>query len=228
MLISTPVFINSEALLERTCEFMASKFYQPILVVVNRCDEPYRKELKEWSQTTGCFLYWNGVNSVASAWNVAVGQAILSGEDSVCCMNFDVQADAVTILALQKACRAEPLEIFGPIVAESDETVGVSYCCWGASTKLFHYWKSRELDSQEPFPGRFDENFYGAYYEDIDGETRLSRIGIIGKRINTKVTHEGSQTILLTDEATAAEIKYAQFLRNRKYFVKKYGYYPDG
>lgn len=70
--------------------------------------------------------------------------------------------------------------------------------------------------------GPFDENFLGAFCEDLDHHIRIHKAGMTAMCLELPFYHVGSATINTADEPVRKEIS-AQAQKNREYFKQKWG-----
>lgn len=73
--------------------------------------------------------------------------------------------------------------------------------------------------------GKFDEEFYPAYFEDNDYWYRMSLKGCSSVGIKTDISHFGSATIKSYSDARMIQ-HHQEFVKNREYYIKKWGGEP--
>jgi hypothetical protein len=133
---------------------------------------------------------------VAAAWNRIL--ELTKEDDGVIISNDDIEFSPKTFEELSTA-----LEVGHPFVE------GDGWALFGQTVGL-----TNEV-------GYYDENFWPAYYEDVDYEERLRRLGIVPfAPLSTPVKHHGwATTRALGDAAWLAEGR----ARNHAYFLQKWG-----
>jgi len=84
----------------------------------------------------------------------------------------------------------------------------------------------REVETNiEKYPGRFDQDFFPAYFEDNDFHYRIKKMGTRAVSVNNALYfHFGSRTIKEQEEIS--EHVNRTFLRNKHRFQKKWGGEP--
>lgn len=183
----------------------------------------------EWLKTQDCICFHNvAPKSVAASWNQGLRWAFSKGAEHVLVVNNDVllRPDTYRLLVADGS-------LFVTAVASDDPS------CVKPVQMPSGRWDYAEPDpaGKRPHPtmscflirskcwtdvGEFDENFKGAYGEDWDFHTRLSKIGITAYCIDLPFYHVGSATINeCADREREALMVQAE--QNREYYFQKWG-----
>lgn len=179
--------------------------------------------------------------SVAAAWNHLIRQAFKARYDYLIIANTDLvfHPDAIDNLvffaqdhleyALWTAAQWNDLRTLSTAEPGTEFDEHPHFSCFALTRKTvkdLEAWEKKHKRS-EPYPGLFDENFVGAYMEDLDYHQRLLRAGMkAAKTSSAWFYHYGSRTIKCDPELERTNLITHQ--QNRDYFAKKWGYQGDG
>ena len=158
--------------------------------------------------------------SVAASWNFGLKWLFAQGHAAVLVLNNDTELRPDTVRWL--------LADGGPFVT----AVGAV-----EKEKIEPPYTPPDPSKKRPFPdyscylirrdawdlvGPFDENFEGAFCEDLDHHIRLHKAGIKAEALELPFYHVGSATINTADADMRTEIS-TKAQRNRDYFKQKWG-----
>jgi len=181
--------------------------------------------------------------SVAASWNFGLKWLFAQGHAAVLVLNNDTElrpdtvrwllADGGPFVTAVGAAEKEKIapQIFGSIKG-GVFTKGKEF-----EIQPEEYYAPPDPAMKRPFPdyscylirrecwdivGPFDENFLGAFCEDLDHHIRIHKAGMSAMCLELPFYHVGSATINTADEPLRKDIS-AQAQKNREYFKKKWG-----
>lgn len=170
--------------------------------------------IAELKRMTGTMVYEHGQNrGIARSWNEGVLNAHRKGAQVVVVLNDDIYAGGDDLDALAAAAMENP-------------DAGIIQC------EMYHNGPKPTTSGfgftviqhrAVAITGMFDQNFFPAYYEDVDYAHRLSRSGLRTHLVTgTNVRHAGSAN-LKENAALKAQTHAVTFPRNRAYYIRKWG-----
>jgi GT2 family glycosyltransferase len=246
LLIVLSVYIKNQIHLDFTQETIASvktvhdhEFY----LVVNHLEPEFKSMLANLvypSNPTKVHIVDNREgNNVSASWNMGIDYGEEQEFDYVMVPNNDIifNHKAVDNL-IDFAEKHKDAVMWTAAEHVDDETIQTAdlndlyddhphFSCFMVSPSSLNKLKEKEFDNGEPYPGRFDENFKPAYFEDGDMHNRILRAGF--KAYKTALSlffHYGSRTIKSDDKLN--KMNYHTYEKNRQYFISKWGFDPHG
>lgn len=244
VLIAIPVYLEYPLHFEFTQETISSiesVHDYDFMIVINHIDE-------EMAGLVNLFRYPDGAgktiikenpkgNVLAASWNMAIDYGIEKSYDYILIPNNDILFHPKLIDNLIKFSQEHPdgaiwtaSEYEDPNTLKDAELSDSfdehpHFSCFMVGKNSLDALKDSE--SSEPYPGRFDENFIPAYFEDGDMHNRILRAGLKAyKTASAKFYHYGSRTIKIDDRLN--RMNYHTYEQNREYFKKKWGWDPHG
>jgi GT2 family glycosyltransferase len=218
LIISYPVYIldwRNRRLLEKSLKSIRTSQSVQILLVVN--GSRYPDFLNRLRESYGALIIENSVNSVSSAWRLAIDFAIRRGaEDVLLLANQDTQFGADTLDLLYGACATSEF-VYG-----TPKNPIYRYSLWGGRASAFMHFAGRDIDRKNS--GLPDLQFTPAYYEDNDFDRRLFLAGMRQTVVNAPYKHIGSAVIRFNRQARRANKK--SFAENRRRYIAKWGGLP--
>lgn len=101
------------------------------------------------------------------------------------------------------------------------------FSCFMVSPESMKRLYEFEKDTSEKYPGRFDEEFRPAYFEDGDMHNRILRAkGVAAKTASAVFYHFGSRTIKVDEELNMKNKRTYEAARD--HFIDKWGWDPHG
>ncbi len=166
------------------------------------------------------FIYSNPPKSVAASWNTMLKWVFSTGAEYALSVNNDVELRPDTFRWLL----ADGADFVTAVGTTEKEKIAPPYLPPDPTKKRPHPDHSCFLIRKRAWDivGPFDENFEGAYCEDLDNHIRLHKAGIKAEALELPFYHVKSATINTADQALRDEIS-AKAQRNRDYFQKKWG-----
>ncbi len=214
ILIGVPVYVTGKELRDFCATCVASavseKYEIETMAVVNRLSEQYVTLLSMFTH-----VLHNDSNGIALAWNRMIGYAWEQEFDLVIIANQDIEFLDGAIDQIADYHFAREDERNRPIL-----NLAAGFACFSISPSFQDWLWLQEQNSNEPYPGKFDENFI-AYYEDNDYVYRLIRLGYINERMGANVKHQVSATIK-HDQVLADTIKLISS-QSHQYYINKHG-----
>ncbi len=158
--------------------------------------------------------------SVAASWNFGLKWLFGNGHAAVLTLNNDTELRPDTVRWLL----ADGADFVTAVGTTEKEKINPPYLPPDPTKKRPHPDHSCFLIRKRAWDivGPFDENFEGAYCEDLDNHIRLHKAGIKAEALELPFYHVKSATINTADQALRDEIS-AKAQRNRDYFQKKWG-----
>lgn len=237
LLVGIPVYISNKLHLDftrKTINSLESQYEMEVLIINNYCDAEFRDELDELGE-----VYDAEENNLSAAWNTIINYGIDNGYDYFFIINNDLIFRSDSIDNLVAFAEEHPeflmwtsnehsnLRTLNSVEPENDYDFHPHFSAFMVSERLVKELETQEEGTKEPFPGLFDENFKPAYMEDNDMHNRILRVGSkAAKTASSLFYHYGSRTIKV-DEKLNRRNK-ATHRRCREYFIKKWGFNPDG
>jgi len=222
---------------------ICTKYSYHIYLIDNNSNEETKKKLKSLEEREYLTIVYNETNiGCASAWNQGIELAILEHEiDYAVILNNDV--------LLHKDCVDNMIKVINkygiPFVSGFDVAKECEYpkqileqrlpdkkfivdapqfSCYALSIKLLDILKEREQGVEE-YPGRFDQKFYPAYFEDNDFHYRLKLKHERGVATSDALYyHYGSRTI--KENVDVGEISDSYYIQNKQRYIEKWGGEP--
>lgn len=153
------------------------------------------------------YSYSEGNLGVARSWNLFCDLAIKEGLDAVILANDDIVLYENTVSTLLDKLKECPNDF----VAYSGDN---SFSLFALPLSVFN------------LVGRFDENFYPAYFEDNDYVMRMKLNNVQMHYLDSpKYYHEGSSTIRALSQSEL-EVHHHVFRKNQTYYIQKWGGLP--
>ena len=239
IIIGIPVYLSDELLLDFTQQTINSIHRSKMdheyeIVVVNNYCSP--RLLNDLANLTGDYIL-NETNCLASAWNKIIERGIHSKADYIIIPNNDLlfHPDCITNLVnfaeshpefiMWTASEHSNMRTINDVVPGDSFDDHPHFSCFMVSPKSIKFLMDKELGTKEPFPGRFDENFKPAYFEDQDMHNRILRAGFkAGKTASALFYHFGSRTIKIDEELNMKNKR--TYENNRAYFIRKWSWDP--
>ena len=238
LFIGMPVYITNEYHLDytrQTIKSIKTSHDYKLVLIATHCDPQYREELEK----LGDVVDNPKGNILASAWNSGIKIGQDWGADYIMLPNNDIVFHPDAIDNLIKFAEAHPTF---PVVT-SAEHIGLRslkdkealdtwdehphFSCFLVNPTALEELRKKEEGTTEPIPGRFDEGFIPAYFEDGDFHQRILRSKMVAAKTGSSwFYHYGSRTIKSDDDLNKRN--GATYERNRKYFTKKWGFDPHG
>ncbi len=158
--------------------------------------------------------------SVAASWNFGLEWLFSHGHDAVLVLNNDTELRPDTVRWLL----ADGGDFVTAVGTTEKAKIDPPYLPPDPTKKRPHPDHSCFLIRKRAWDlvGPFDENFEGAYCEDLDNHIRLHKAGIKAEGLELPFYHVKSATMNIADQALRDEIS-AKAQRNRDYFQKKWG-----
>ncbi len=158
--------------------------------------------------------------SVAASWNFGLEWLFSHGHDAVLVLNNDTLLRPDTVRWLL----ADGGDFVTAVGTTEKAKIDPPYLPPDPTKKRPHPDHSCFLIRKRAWDlvGPFDENFEGAYCEDLDNHIRLHKAGIKAEGLELPFYHVKSATMNIADQALRDEIS-AKAQRNRDYFQKKWG-----
>lgn len=187
---------------------------------INHCERP---EWREWLAERG-EVFDTGENNVSRAWNGSIRRLFIDGCDYAVIPNLDVRFKSNAIDRLVALAESRPdLALITPSptrainVEDETENEDISdhpaFCCF--------LIRPQTIDKV----GWFDEEFHGAYDEDLDYHYRLALAGERGVVYGgSRLWHYGSGT--MHHDIALSQAIAAQHSVNDGYFRRKWGHKP--
>ncbi|MCG3204061.1 MAG: hypothetical protein KCHDKBKB_00764 [Elusimicrobia bacterium] len=238
LFIGMPVYITNELHLDytrQTIESIKTKHEYELMLIVTHCDPALRPELDKLGTTVDN----PKGNILASAWNYAIQLGLEVGHDYIFLPNNDIvfhpQAIDNLVDFAQKhmdflmVTSAEHigLRTLNDQVLDNNWDEHPHFSCFMLNPVALEALREMEEGTPEPFPGRFDEGFVPAYFEDGDFHQRILRAGMIAAKTGSSwFYHYGSRTIKSDDDLNRKNA--STYENNRRYFIKKWGFDPHG
>jgi len=251
--IGIPVYVSYDLHLEFTEETVKSirtKHDTDIVIIQNFCLPSLKLELDSLAKRVGARIVINPKGNVlASSWNYIIEDGISNKSDYIIIPNNDLILHKDCIDNLIKFAEEHKefslwsaAEWKGETYEENRRAIstmmeGVEYTnlfddhphfsCFMVKNDFKDKLSKLEIDSKEPFPGLFDENFVPAYFEDGDMHQRLLRTKLgAGKTTSAIFYHYGSRTIKIDEDLDLRNRD--TYDKNRSYFINKWNFDPHG
>lgn len=165
-----------------------------------------------------------GQQGVAKGWNTGIKKATELGCDYIAVLNLDtvMKHDTLDLMMQFFDNRDEKHVLVSPQEVDCDPNEAPLR---GHETDFPHFSCFMVRGDFLQTMGTFDENFWPYGYDDCDMDVRIKQSGKIGTRIYWAVFyHAGSQTTK-KDEKYLNDL-HPRFIKNREYFIKKWGFQP--
>lgn len=202
------------------------------LVVPTLCNFPGLARCLESIQTLVEYkLYvqnnWDFNYGVAGGWNRGIDKAISGGADIIVIMNDDIILAPYVIDMMVEYMRKNPsVGLVSGMSVKNRDNLQTAYGVPNIREQQSDFALFALSKKAFETVGRFDENFYPAYFEDDDYHyrTMLAGIGII-KLLGATFYHEVSATQYWNKDEPIVPPK--QFEKNRSYYKAKWGDFPE-
>lgn len=242
--ITFPVYIKNEDHLfftKQTVESIKTVHDYTLILVVNYLADSMKDQFNTFVGTLPepYEVIYNPENNVSMAWNKGINYAFSKDITTVLVPNNDIVwherciDNLVTFIndhpefLLWTANPYHSLRGLGSVEFNDSFDIHPGFSCFAVTAQSLNTLKEIEEKTYEPFPGRFDENFHGAYFEDQDFHQRILRAGFDASKTASAVYyHFGSRTIKVDTELN--NNNYETYEKNRNYFALKWGYDAHG
>lgn len=226
---------------EMMIKSIKSKHEILLCVVQTYATQEQQDKLREFieAQHIKHIYFKSDINSVSKAWNQAIIHGSMNGYDYVLIPNNDIIFKSDCIDNLVQFAEEHPEYImwtaneFAHKNTLEEAANGTSFdeaphfSCFMVKNDFITRLRDKELGTEEPVPGLFDEKLVMAYFEDNDMHNRILRAGFKAvKTASAMFYHFGSRTIKTDDELNYHNGQ--SYERNRMYFVSKWGWDPHG
>jgi len=212
---------------QRTLDSIKTKYDTEILIFPNASRGGDREKLRLPYPGSWLVQFQETPVSVAAAWNCLIRNALAKEADYILIPNLDIIFHPHCIDNLITFAEQHP------------EFLLWSAAAWSNYRTIFQAAPSTNSDIHPHFScfminvrtieevGWFDEEFKGAYMEDLDYHLRILQAGFEAAKTATSwFYHFGSRTIECDPELKRRNLITHQ--SNREYFEKKYGISGDG
>ncbi len=246
--IVVPAYINNDDHLyftKQTIDTIKTSHEYEVVVVENRVApemwDKYFNAMSEFKNSDGSPItrIQNPENNVSMAWNRGIQHFFDKNITTVLVPNNDIVWHEKCIDNLVKFINYKPdflmwtsnpyPSLRGLQSATFDESFDIhpGFSLFAITAQSVKKLKDIENKTHEPFPGMFDENYHGAYFEDQDYHQRILRAGFdAGKTASAIYYHFGSRTIKVDTELN--DKNFETYENNRQYFRRKWGYDSHG
>lgn len=174
------------------------------------------------ARSWNCGIQW-GLEELHSKYTMILNNDTLLGEDCIdiilnTMINHEIPL--VTGFDYSKECDTPDDIIHRVASIHIHITDSPQFSCFALDNNFLSKMVEFER-GREPYPGRFDENFFPAYFEDNDFHLRLKKLGKRCVNINQALYfHYGSRTIKENKEI-ALQVQ-STYLKNQDYFEEKH------
>lgn len=183
-----------------------------LVVMIDNGGQTTRGGFVNPDHTVPVELDYPGTNlGVARSWNRLIARHLKRPEDRLLICGDDVTFHADTIASLEQTMEQTGADFVFPDPSRS--TMHQMFSCFMVRKELFDK------------VGRFDENFYPAYFEDNDFHRRMKLAGAVEAIAPCGYDHVNSGTLKRFTPAQT-EQHHANFRRARSYYVSKWGGLP--
>lgn len=241
--ITFPVYIKNEDHLyftKQTLETIKTLHDYKVFLIVNYLEPSLEKKFDELVDSDQrIYARYNTENNVSKAWNMGIECALKEEIPTIIIPNNDIIWHEKCIDNLVKFINDHPEFLLwtanpyhsmrGLNSVEFNDSFDIhpGFSCFAVTSQSLGKLKEIEEKTYEPFPGRFDENFHGAYFEDQDFHQRILRVGCdAAKTASAVYYHFGSRTIKVDEELN--NNNHVTYENNRNYFAQKWGYDAHG
>jgi len=236
-------YINLPGYIKDLLATIKTKYTYKIYLIDNNSTQDTKRSLFTLASRNDLEFIYNDTNiGVASSWNQGVKlgvdrhyidfAVVLNNDillhpdciDNMIKVSKDGNFPLVSGFDFAKEC-AVPHEILEKSIPKKTFVVDApEFSCYTLNIKLLENLKDFERGKEE-YPGRFDQKYYPAYFEDNDLHYRFKLAKMRAVKTNTALYyHYGSRTI--KENPDMDSINSALYLQNQRRYIEKWGGKP--